>query len=72
MLEPAAVLPRLMLARALIARGEPVSMNAAAVLVREAESLARAYASLPQLSSYARLLLAADPRLVQELRRGLP
>jgi hypothetical protein len=70
-LEPEAVLPRLMLARVLIARGDPAALHAAAALVREAESLARAYASLPKLSPYARLLLTADPHLVAALRKAL-
>jgi len=69
-LEPEAVRPRLVLARAILARGGPPA--AAAALVDEAEARAARYGAIPKDSPYARLMLTADPREVRALRQALP
>jgi len=62
-LEPEAVRPRLVLARALAARGEP-----AVTLLREAEERLARYAPVPKNSPYARLMLSAAPGELDALR----
>jgi hypothetical protein len=64
------VRPRLVLARAILARGGPPA--AAAALVAEAEARAARYGGLPKDSPYARLMLTADPRELRALRQALP
>jgi hypothetical protein len=69
-LEPEAVRPRVVLARAVLAGGGPP--GSAAALLREAEERALRYAALPRNSPYARLMLTADARELHAVREALP
>lgn len=67
-IEPEAVAPRLLLARAMLENGDP---ERALRLIEELESLARQHAAEAQTSDYARDLLLIDPALVREVRAGI-
>ena len=64
-IEPEAVAPRLLLARAILETGDP---DRALELIRELESLAGRHAAEARTSAYARDLLTIDPTLVRQLR----
>ena len=66
--EPAAPVPRLLLARAFLDAGEP---ERAAIILDEAEALAREHAAEATTGDYARDLLTLDPRLVSQVRAGI-
>lgn len=67
-IEPQAVAPRLLLARALLEAGDP---ERARKLMDEMESLMSRNSAEAQTSDYARDLLTVDPALVRQVRAGI-
>ena len=67
-IEPRAALPRLLLAEALLATGEPGDVERAVALADETEDLARAHAGRPMETRYAQGLLTVDPHRLEAIR----
>jgi predicted Zn-dependent protease len=67
-IEPRAALPRLLLAEALLATGEPGDVERAVALADETEDLARGYAGRPMETPYAQRLLTVDPHRLEAIR----
>ena len=70
-LEPESVLPRLVLADALLAEGAAGSGQRAEALVREARDKAQRWSSWVERSEYASELLSLDPAALERIRRRL-
>jgi O-antigen ligase len=67
-IEPRAVLPRLLLAEALLATGDPGDVERAVALADETEDLARGHAVRPMETRYAQRLLTVDPKRLAAIR----
>jgi len=70
-LEPESVLPRLVLADALLAEGGPAAAGRAEALVAEAQEKAERWSSWAERSEYAVELLTLDPEALQRVGRRL-
>ena len=70
-LEPESASPRLVLAGALLRLDEPTAPEEAEALLAEAESKTAEWAAWIPTGSYARRLLALDPRNLERVRRGI-
>ena len=70
-IEPQAIPPRLVLARAVLDEGAPGAAAVAARLLEDAERIASRHAAVPRESPYAARLLALDPAELGSLRSRL-